>query len=85
MPLVKLNANLRNIAGVKEALVNGQLLSEVITNITGRFPELADAILEEGQIRKHYLITINGHHATEINQSVNDEDVIAIFPPISGG
>ena len=85
MPQIKLNANLRNIAGVKEATIQGKTLTEAINNLIRKFPDLEEVIFEEGQIREHFILTINGHHSTELNQSVKEEDTIAIFPPISGG
>lgn len=85
MPQIKLNANLRNIAGVKEATVQGKTLIEGISDLIRKFPNLEEVIFEDGQIREHFILTINGHHSTELNQSVNDDDIIAIFPPISGG
>lgn len=85
MPLIKLNANLRYIAETKEVTVKGKILSEVINNLIRKFPGLKEVILEDGQIREHFIITINGHHSTEFDQSVNENDSIAIFPPISGG
>ncbi len=42
-------------------------------------------ILENGQIRPHFVITINGHNATELDALVTEQDLIAIFPPIAGG
>jgi MoaD family protein len=85
MPVVKLNANLRTIAGKREIYLKGSSLIEVITGLVHKAPPLKDAIFEDGEIREHFIITINGHHSTDLAQSINEGDIIAIFPPISGG
>jgi molybdopterin converting factor small subunit len=96
MPTIKLYANLRNIAGTKELSITppsemlhsasreaslGQVLSELIKQC----PELDGVILENEQIRPHFVITINGLNATDLDASVTEQDMIAIFPPIAGG
>lgn len=85
MPLIKLNANLRSIAGKREEIIEGNTLIEVIKNLIDKHPSFGEAILEDGGVRQHFIITINGHHSTDLAQSVKEDDVIAIFPPISGG
>lgn len=85
MPLIKLNANLRIAAKTKEATVQGKTLIEAVNDLVRAYPDLKDVIFEDGHIREHFILTINGHHSTELNQPVDEEDIIAIFPPISGG
>ena len=96
MPTVKLYANLRNIAGMKELSITppsgvlrsaprGASLGVVLNELVKRVPALDDVILEDEQIRPHFVITINGHNATNLETSVTEEDTIAIFPPIAGG
>jgi molybdopterin converting factor small subunit len=46
---------------------------------------LDGVILENEQIRPHFVITINGLNATDLDASVTEQDMIAIFPPIAGG
>jgi MoaD family protein len=85
MPFVKLYANLRNLAGTKELSTTGTSLDQALTELVQRFPILDGVILENGQIRPHFVITINGINATDLEAAVTEEDVIAIFPPIAGG
>ena len=96
MPVVKLFANLRNIAGTKELSITppaGMLysasqeasLGAVITALIEKVPALDDVILENGQVRPHFVITINGHHETDLDTTITEQDIIAIFPPIAGG
>ena len=85
MPLVKLYANLRNIAGTKELSITGAKLGQALNDLIRQSPALDGVILENGQIRPHFVITINGLNATDLDASVTEEDMIAIFPPIAGG
>ena len=85
MPTIKLFANLRNIAEAKEISVTGTSLKGVLNELVEEVPALDGVILEDGQIRPHFVITINGHNAAELDVTVTEQDLIAIFPPIAGG
>jgi len=85
MPVVKLYANLRKLAGTKELSVPGSTLEAVLNGLVEQHPALDGVILENGQVRPHVVITINGHIATDLSIQVTEEDVIAIFPPTAGG
>ena len=85
MAVVKLFANLRNIAGIKEATIPGAAIGPVISELVKRYPALAEKLLENGQIRQHVVITINGHPTMDMDAAVTEQDQIAIFPPIAGG
>ena len=96
MPVVKLFANLRSIAGTKELTImppsgmlrsasRGASLEEVLTELVKQVPSLDGVILENGQVRPHFVITINGHHETGLDVTITKQDIIAIFPPIAGG
>jgi molybdopterin synthase sulfur carrier subunit len=85
MPTIKLYANLRNIAGTKELSITGASLGGVLNELVKQVPALDGVILENGQVRPHFVITINGLNATELNVPVTEQDLIAIFPPIAGG
>ena len=85
MPLIKLFANLRNIAGTKELPITGASLGAALSELVEQIPALESVILENGQIRPHFVITINGHNETDLDAPVTEQDIIAIFPPIAGG
>lgn len=85
MPLAKLYANLRNIAGTKELPITGASLGGALNDLVRQCPALEGVILENGHIRPHFVITINGRNATDLDAPVTEEDMIAIFPPIAGG
>ena len=85
MPTIKLFANLRRIAGAKELSIAGASLEEILNELVKEVPALDGVILEDGQVRPHFIITINGHNAAELDVTVAEKDHIAIFPPIAGG
>ncbi len=85
MPLVKLFANLRKAAGFKEIDLPGESLAQVLSGLSGQAPALASLLLENGQIRQHVIITVNGLAAQGLEAPLAEQDVVAIFPPIAGG
>ncbi len=85
MPIIKLYANLRKLAGTKEVSIPGASLEAVLSELVKRSPALERILLENGHIRPHVIITKNGHPTTDMNAPVIEEDEIAIFPPITGG
>ena len=85
MPIVKLYANLRRLAGTKELHVTGVTLEGIIRELARQKPPVGDVIIENGGLRRHILITLNGHNITDFTTPVTEQDVVAIFPPIAGG
>jgi len=85
MPLVKLYANLRQAAGTKEISVPGRNLRAVVYALIEQFPALGKILLENGQVRRHVIITVNGQTIVDLDMPVTEQDQIAIFPPIAGG
>jgi sulfur-carrier protein len=85
MPTVKLFANLRKMAETKETSIAGTSVGAVLSELVKRHPALDGILLENGQIRQHVILTINGQLTTELDASVMEQDEIAIFPPIAGG
>ena len=41
--------------------------------------------MQNGEIRPHIVITLNGQNITDFETSVREQDIVAIFPPIAGG
>lgn len=85
MPIIKLFANLRKIAGTKETSIPGASVGEILSELIKRNPALAEPLLENGQIRQHVILTINGQLTSAMDAPVMEQDEIAIFPPIAGG
>jgi MoaD family protein len=85
MPVIKLYASLRKLAGTKELSIPGETIGAVLSELENRTPSLNGILLEVGALRPHVLLTVNGHSTTEIDTQVTEQDVLAIFPPIAGG
>ncbi len=85
MPLVKLFANLRKLAGTKELSITGTTVGVVVSELVRQKPSVGEVILRNGEIGPHIVITLNGHNAMDLETPVVEQDVIAIFPPIAGG
>jgi MoaD family protein len=85
MPVVKLFANLRKLAGTKELSVTGATVGAVVYELVRQNPPLGETILQNGEFGPHIIVTLNGHNITDLETPVTEQDVIAIFPPIAGG
>jgi len=85
MPLVKLYANLRRLAGTKELSIPGGTVGTVLNELIKRNPALEGVILESEKLRPHVVVTLNGYNIIEISMQVAEQDIIAVFPPIAGG
>ena len=85
MPVVKLFANLRKLAGTKELSISGATIGLVLNELVKRSPALNSIILENGELRPHVIITLTGRNTSDLSMQVTEQDEIAIFPPIAGG
>lgn len=85
MPVIKLHANLRSIAGKKKVQVMAKSLKQCFREIAKASAELEEVLFEDEEIRSHFVITVNGHHAIDLDVLVEESDIISIFPPIAGG
>jgi molybdopterin synthase sulfur carrier subunit len=85
MPLIKLYANLRKLAGTKEMAITGATVESVLNELRQQSPQVGDAILQAGELRPHVVVTVNGHNVTDLETPLTEEDTVAIFPPIAGG
>ncbi|MEM4617099.1 MAG: ubiquitin-like small modifier protein 1 [Archaeoglobaceae archaeon] len=86
MAKVKLFALFRELAGVSEIEVEGRNLREILENLTKRFPKLRGVFFEDQKLKEFVQIMVNGKNARgNLDFEVSDRDLIAIFPPVSGG
>ena len=85
MARIILFANLPKVAGTKEVSIAGETIEEVLVGLVMQYPALDRYLLEDGHIRPHLVITLNGHPTQDSRALVSEEDEIAIFPPIAGG
>ena len=85
MPIIKLYANLRKLAGTKELSIMETTIRAVLAELVKQNPSLGEVILEGENLRPHIVITLNGHNVVDLDVNVSEKDVVAIFPPIAGG
>jgi MoaD family protein len=85
MPIVKLYANLRKLAGTKELSITGPTIGVVLSELVKRHPPVGNVILENGKLRQHIIVTLNGHNIIDLETLVTEQDIVALFPPIAGG
>ena len=85
MPVVKLYANLRKLAGIKEMSITGSTVRALLSELVDLHSSLRGVILQNEELRQHIVITINGHNAVDLDAPVLEQDIVAIFPPIAGG
>jgi len=92
---VKVNfyATLRLIVGSKSVdylLEEGQTIGQVLNEIIRRFPALQRELLDEqGQLYRHVHVFVNGRDVAflenGLDKSLNDDDVVSLFPAVGGG
>ncbi len=85
MPTVKLYASLRKLAGTKELSITGATVGAVLNELIRQKPLVGNVIFENGEVRQHIVITLNGQNITEFRTPVVEQDIIAVFPPLAGG
>jgi diacylglycerol kinase family enzyme/molybdopterin converting factor small subunit len=78
MARVRLFAALRDLAGERELDVAGATPRDIVETLTEKFGERFGAIVAAGSI------VVNGERA-EIGLPLEDDDVVALLPPVSGG
>ena len=88
MAIVKLFGNLRRFAEDSTLQVSGASVGMVLDALCEGNQDLCEMLLENGVIRPHFKITINGHDialAQGLDTPVSVDDQVAIFSPIAGG
>jgi len=85
---VKFFANFREFTGTKELDMGGSTVIEIIKNLCTKFPGFEELIFDGEKIKPYVNVFLNGRNVNEsggINTMLNADDVIALFPPVSGG
>lgn len=88
---VKVFANLREICGgvMVEVFPEENRVLDVLNEMIERFPDLENEIFEEnGSLKPFVHVYINGKniiHDKYLQTEVNEQDQLAIFPPVAGG
>jgi sulfur-carrier protein len=78
MATLRLFASVKQMAGTGSVILSGATVSDVVEEASTRFGA------EFSDMAKNCRIWLNGN-PTEINTPVNDDDEIALLPPVSGG
>ncbi len=83
---VKLFANFREAAGVRELEVDADIVKDVLDFLVGKYPKLESLFYEEGNLRDYVNVMVNGRNIRrDVSYRLEEGDVVAIFPPVSGG
>ena len=85
---VKFFANFREFTGTKELEMDGSTVIEILKNLCTKFPGFEELIFDGEKIKPYVNVFLNGRNVNEsggINTMLNEDDVIALFPPVSIG
>lgn len=88
MAQVKLFGNLKQYSGSTIVTQPGATVGEVLRGLINCYPALESAIFEDGRLKPHVNCMVMGRNIELIDgmdTMVDENDVIAIFPPIAGG
>ena len=78
MAILRLFASVKQMAGTGSVILSGATVADVVEEASqGYGAEFSD-------MARNCRIWLNGN-PTEINTPVNDDDEIALLPPVSGG
>jgi molybdopterin synthase sulfur carrier subunit len=90
--LHKIFATLRQLVGEKEmevGLEGSDTVGTVVARLVADYPVLGEHILDdEGNFEAYINVFVNGRSMKfleGLNTSLNEDDVLAIFPPVAGG
>ncbi len=78
MAILRLFASVKQMAGTGSVILSGATVSDVVEEASQRYGA------EFSDMAKNCRIWLNGN-PTEMNAPVNDDDEIALLPPVSGG
>jgi molybdopterin synthase sulfur carrier subunit len=78
MPKVRLFAQAREAAGIGSDVLPGATVADVLQAARARYGAAFGDVLDQSRV------WVNGE-PTELDVSVDDNDEIAVLPPVSGG
>ena len=68
--------------------MDGSTVIEILKNLCMKFPGLEELIFDGEKIKTYVNVFLKGRNVNEsggIDRMLNEDDEIAIFPPVSGG
>jgi molybdopterin converting factor small subunit len=83
MPFLKLYANPRKLAGMKDLSIAGATIRAVLNELVQQKSPIAEVLLENGQLCQHIILTVNGQNITDLETPVAEQDMLAVFPPLA--
>lgn len=84
MVKVKLFANFREVAGEKEVEIRASNIKDLVDHLVNRYPVMKNLVNKEDYLH----VVVNGRYVNSGDYKdipLTDEDVVTIFPPVSGG
>ncbi len=84
MVKVKLFANFREVVGSREIEIEAKTIKELLLSLTKRYPKLEEYFSED-RLKDYVHIMVNGKIIEDLATKLKQDDVVAIFPPVSGG
>lgn len=86
----KLFADLRTVTDSEEVTIdsNQETVGDALDALLASHPELEDRVLEDGRLREDVNVLRNGQSVRPgdgLATSVEENDELALFPPMSGG
>ena len=89
---VRIFGALRQLVGPKEVEVEveaGDTVRDVLRALMAQYPALSSRVLDDdGNLQSSINILVNGRSIRfleGVNTSLDEDDVLAIFPPVAGG
>ena len=84
MVKVKLFANFREAVGSREIEIEAKTIKELLFSLIERYPKLEEYFSED-RLKDYVHIMVNGKIIEDLATKLKQDDVVAIFPPVSGG
>jgi molybdopterin synthase sulfur carrier subunit len=87
----KLFADLAEAAGGRTVTVSagpGDTVGDALEDLLEDRPDLRDRVMEDGELADHINLLRNGQnviHEDGLETELEDDDELALFPPVSGG
>lgn len=85
----KFFATVREITGVKSAEFEAKDIRELLDILTKTYPKFSKTVLnDDGKLKQFFSCMVNGKRIELLDSYdtlLNDNDSIALFPPVGGG